>query len=798
MKFKLSIPTLFFLFIFSNAMSQIKITGKILDSYNKPIDLAEIMLLTTNNSEFKIELSNEKGNFQIKTIAGNYVLKIKKNEVILYSNSISVDKDTLLDVIKVDVPKNLQGVIVSSKKKTIEKKIDRLVFNVENSISSTGGDALESLKLTPGIRVQNDKITMIGKNSLSVMIDDRLILVSGDDLINYLKTIPSDNIKSIEVITTPPSKYDAEGNGGLINIRLKKVKVDSWSASLRGSYRKATYGSENFGSNFMYHKNKISVLADLSFFDRHSIYENRIEYTYPTEFWKNTIDINNRFKGLATKFNIEYELSSKTKIGIQYNGSKNRTNSNEEDRSSIYNLNLTSLNKLFLSNGNTINDGYNHSLNLNLIHKIDSIGKKISFDIDYFINNKDKKNPFNTTNINYQNPQENNYFTSNNSLQKIENFSSKIDFEMPYKWGNINFGGKISFTINNSDLEGKYYDIINQINQLYLSQNNIFKYKENNQALYFSFDNKINKKWSMKIGLRMETTQAIGLTSSSNQENKTNYIKLFPTTYLSYQANENNTFNIDFSRRINRPDYWELDPSRWYTGLNSYVIGNPFMQPSFSYNFEFSHAYKNLLVTTIAYNRTKNGFGQLTTFDLTNDTQIMIRENFYDNDYFMLQENANISINKWWTTSIGGALYYSKSNTFHETLAPEYKGFGGDFNTTQSLILNKPKTFLGEISFNYNFPTYEQPGKVLSNYSLDASMKYLMLQNKLSATLSVNNIFKSDIMRFRKTTQNIYQSYNQYYDTQSIRLSVSYKFGNNNLKITERKGSNIDEKNRAN
>jgi hypothetical protein len=267
---------------------------------------------------------------------------------------------------------------------------------------------------------------------------------------------------------------------------------------------------------------------------------------------------------------------------------------------------------------------------------------------------------------------------------------------------------------------------------------------------------------------------------------------------LSYQANENHTFNIDFSRRINRPDYWELDPSRWYTGLNSYVIGNPFMQPSFSYNFEFSHNYKNVLVTTIAYNRTENGFGQLTTFDLTNDTQIMIRENYYNNDYFMLQENANISINKWWTTTIGGALYYSKSNTFHVTLEPKYKGFGGDFNTTQSLILNKPKTFIGEISFNYNFPTYEQPGKVLSNYNLDASMKYMMLQNKLSATLSVNNIFRSDIMRFRKTTQNIYQSYNQYYDTQSVILSITYKFGNNNLKITERKGSNIDEKNRAN
>jgi hypothetical protein len=791
---------LFFIIIAlpNQLFSQINISGHIINQNNKPVELIEIQLQNKDSVLVKSELTNTEGKFTITIEKGEYLLFVKQLGTVLYKQKISVDQDHYLGEIRIiENQQQLEEVVITTKKKLIERKVDRLIFNVENSISATGGDALDALKVTPGIRVQNEKIAMIGKSGMSVMVDDKLIQLSGDDLINFLKTISSDNIKSIEVITTPPAKYDAEGNSGIVNIKLKKAKKDSWSANLTGSYKQTTYSSGNFGGNFMYQKNRISLLASATYYDSKYIYENRIEYTYPTEFWKNNIDIRNQLKGLVSKLNLEYELSNKSKIGIQYNGSQIRGHTGEEYQSSVYNLDMINLNKLFITNGNTNSTVYNHALNVNFTKKLDTLGKNFAIDVDYFINQKDKKNPFYTNNFDYQIPQENQYYTTNNSLQKIQNFSSKIDFEIPYKWANINFGGKLSLTTNDSNLNGNYYEIISQSNQLYLSQTNIFNYKENNQALYFSFDKKLGKKWTAKAGLRMEATQTKGYTSTLNQENKTNYLKLFPTVYLSHQANENNTFSLSLSRRIERPAYWELDPSKWYTGLNSYVIGNPFMQPSFAYNLEFSHAYKSLLITTLSYSKTENGFGQLTTFDIANDKQVMVRENYYNSNNFTLQENATININKWITSTMGGSVHYATTNTFYATLAPKYKGWGADFNSTQSLILNKQKTFTGEISFNYNFPTYSIIGKSLYNYSLDAGLKYVMLQNKLIVSLNAFNILRSDIIRFRNTSQNIAQSYNQYYDTQSIRLSVFYKFGNKKISVKEREGSNTEEKGRT-
>jgi hypothetical protein len=161
-------------------------------------------------------------------------------------------KDSIGNILE----KQIQEVEIQAKKKLVERKIDRLVFNVENSISAIGGDALDALKITPGLRVHNDKISMIGKSGMSVMVDDKLIQLSGEDLINYLKTISSDNIKSIEVITTPPAKYDAEGNSGIVNIKLKKTKPNQWSASFKSSYIQSTYPKGSVGGNFNYKKNK--------------------------------------------------------------------------------------------------------------------------------------------------------------------------------------------------------------------------------------------------------------------------------------------------------------------------------------------------------------------------------------------------------------------------------------------------------------------------------------------------------------------------------------------------------------
>lgn len=789
------------IFFSTNLFSQIKISGQINDEKNNPIEFIEIQLQNSDSIIVKSEITNIEGKFTITTEKGNYNLIVKQLGKIINQQKIIIDNNLNLGVINVISNQNqIKEVVITSKKKLIERKIDRLIFNVENSISASGSDALEALKITPGIRVQNETISMIGKSSMAVMVDDKIMQLSGDDLINYLKTISSDNIKSIEVITTPPAKYDAEGNSGLINIKLKKAKPDSWSSTIRSSYKQGRYGTTNLGSNFSYQKNKISLLADLSGLNGATIYENNITYSYPNQFWKAELRKKTNSKSLSSVFNLDYKINKKTKIGFQYLGNFAKPKENDYNTTNVYNSNQSDIQKSLNTFGINNSKASNHSLNFNLLNKFDDNGKQFTIDVDYFSFNNDKNNPFNSQNIDYITSQFTSNFVDNTSNQKVNNFSFKVDFTMPYKWANLEYGGKLSFTDTDSNINADFYDTTLGTNNLYLAQTNIFNFKENTQSLYLSSNKKIGKKWETKVGLRLENTQTIGFSETINQTNKNNYTKLFPTLYVSYEINDNNSLSFNASRRINRPTYGYLNPARWYQNLNSYTEGNPFLQPYYIKNFEFSHSYKDLFTTSISYAKVNNSTTQLTIHEVQNsiETQIFIRGNFYDQSYLSFKEDVNFSFSKWWKVYGNITAIYSKTDTNSIYLLPTYSGWYGAVSTTNTFTLNSSKTTLADCSFWYDIPNDSGIYTKNSISNLSFSVKKLLLDKKLTISLNANNILGTDRQTLKSVSGNVLQSFRQYYDSQYVRLSVSYKFGSSKVNVNQKKVGNQEEKQRTN
>lgn len=789
---------MFLVFSSSILYAQNQLIGKIINQNNTPINLVEVQLINQDSIAVKTEFTNKEGVFSLGIEKGEYVLKIVQIGKILYTQKIIVSQNLNLGEIKItENPQQLNEVVVN-KKKLIERKIDRLVFNVENSISANGGDALDVLKITPNIRVQNDQIAMIGKSKMSVMIDDRLVQLSGDDLINYLKTISSDNIKSVEVITTPPAKYDAEGNSGIVNIKLKKAKKDSWSTTLRSASTLATYFRQSEGINFMYQKNKWSVLADVSVGNPKYIYTNDQTYLYPNnEYWEDDIRHNNNYKYISPNLSVDYKINNTWTIGIQYLGSFDRVNTNEFYSTSIFQNNTKEdLLKFYNTNGKNKEDNYTHSLNFKTVHFLDTIGKKITIDVDYFNNDSEKDNPFYTTNTDYVLNQVEDFYTRNLGMQTINNFSTRIDFEMPYQWATLNYGGKISFTTNNAELDGKFYKLITQNPEIYLAQQTLFDYLENNQAFYFSTQKGLGKKWDAKAGLRIESTQTKGFSEELNQTNKNNYTKLFPTAYISYKPNDNHAFSLDYSRRIERPDYNSLNPARWYQNLNSVIYGNPFLQPSFTNNFSFSHNYKSLSNFSLWLSLGENASGQLTTYEEP-DTVKMKMLNYFNFTNIGVTESINFNVFKWWTNSSSVTFSFNKTKISTVYLNPNYSGRQADCNTTNTFILNKSKTLTGQLNFSYYLPSTFGEVTTTSYSSLDLSSKYAMLKNKLNITLSLNNVLNTDRATHKKITQGVDQSFNQYYDTRLIRLALSYKFGNSTIVLETKEGGNEEEKKRS-
>ena len=739
--------SLFFIaFLYCLSYGQYSITGKIINQNNQPIEFLDVSLVSNDTLIIDQYSTISDGSFILKTSNGNFELIIEEMGKTLSKRLINIDKDIDLGTIQItSEQQSLKEVVVQGKAKTYERLVDRLVFNVENSISAIGGDALDALKNTPSVKIKNDQISIVGKSTVNVLVNDRILQMNGEDLMSYLKSIPSANIKKIEVITNPPAKYEAEGNSGLINIVLKEAKANAWSTTLRSSYTQGIYGRLNNGINFSYSKDKFSALVDLSHYTGSNIYTNDMNYTYPQEKWNQKVRKKNSYRGLGLLTTLNYKIDENNTIGLQFNGGHGYNGNNEKTRTlSTKNNEII---KDFFTNSAANGNGDNYNLNLNYNHKFDTIGKKMMVDLDYMSNTGDNGNDF-ISEMNF-NKDRKSILSHNFNDKKIQNLSGRVDFNFPYKKGTWEFGTKMSSTKSDYKLNSIFTDINSGIDLL--TQNDHFKYTENVESLYLSYQRKLSDKWTTKLGLRGEYTQSKGNSISTKSITEKEYFKLFPTVFLQYQPSENHSFNFNFGRRIQRPSFWELNPNKWYSNPISYTEGNPFMQPAFVYNTELSYGYKDFIRAKIYYQNIKDGYGQIGFHqeeefegELT-QTQVFKRLNYYNALNYGINLSSTLKPFNWWEANIEFDFSLNKSMSKLDTsiLDKEYKGNSSSFSIYNNLNLNSKKTFTGQI--NYYLTPKGKNGEYYytSSSSLDIGFKYLVLDKKLTLSLMAYDIFKS-------------------------------------------------------
>ena len=775
--------------LFQNQVfSQIKISGQIKDKKNNPVEFIEIQLQNKDSIIFKSELTNAEGKFILETEKGEYSLIVRQLGVIYYKQNINANQDTNVGIINItEKEQQLQEVVITSKKKLIERKVDRLIFNVENSISASGGDAIDALKITPRVKVKNDNISMIGKNNMSVMVDDKLILLTGDELINFLKSIPSDNIKSIEVITTPPTKYDAEGNSGLINIKLKKSKLNQWNASLRSSYVQSTYPKGSFGGNFDYQKNKLSLYSNLNYVNGSNAPVETNKIYYPLGLWNEENKRRDFQNSVNGRIGADYKISEKFSVGMQYLGSFSKPKIAENSLTTIYNQTNSQIDSYINTLSENLGKNNNHSLNLNSTVVFDTIGRKMNINLDYFKFKNDDNRIFNTINL---------LSANNTSLQDIQNYSAKIDFEHPLKWINLSYGGKLSFIKTQNNVN--YFDTTLGTPIFVPTQSNEFNYDENTQAIYINGTKKLNEKWETQLGFRLENTQTEGVSKTLNQKNTNSYAKLFPTFYLTYTPNEKNAFSINYNKRINRPSYNRLNPFRWYSNPFSYTEGNPFLQPSFSNNLELNYTFNDNWSNSIYYSHTDNGFEQITIVDNTDNIQKTIAQNFFKTTIIGISESYTYNKLKWLSSTFSFDWNYSKSESLIPITNQNLNGSNAYFSISNDFNLNKNKTLLFNFSYWYNFKGTSDLDKNNAYSQLDASLKYFAFDKKLQISFNANDILSTNRPIYTSFTNNIQIDYKNYYDVRLFRLSLVYKFGNKNINVEKKEVGNQEEKERTN
>ena len=779
---------------FCLAQSTFKLKGKIA-SETTLLEWADVSIL---NSEGKIvdgTTTKQEGTFEITLKKGSYKINVSLLGFEEYEKVILLENDIDLGTILLkENANNLVEVVVQSKKKTIEQKTDRLVYNLENNVTNVGGDALSAINTAPGVVVKNDAINILGKGTSRVMIDGRMIELAGEELNNFLKSISASDIKNIEIISNPPAKYEAEGNCGLINIIMKKGARDSWKNTTTVSYDQNKYGIFTLRNNFFYNKNKFRFSASVNGKTGYRNIDETLDMYFAEGPTKMDVITKLKEQNVSGKVALDYDLSEKTSFGFQFLKDKNNPDFDSDISINKYNT-QNELQDITLNKSTTDKGSGNQTYNAHLIANLDDLKRKLSFDIDYFNYNSEFDRNFVANNYT---PDmifiDVNQSGRNISNQDIDNWSFKVDMEHPLQVMNLSYGAKMSFTNSISDV--LYYNTITGSPVLDSNQSNRFKYTENNQAIYVNADKKFNEKWNFQLGLRLENTRTNGFSETMSQTTENNYLKLFPTVYASYKKNENNTFSLNYGKRINRPRFDLLNPFRIYINSNSYSEGNPFLKPSFSDNFEFAHSYKEILRTSVFVNLVTDGYGVLFTSNPETNTQIVTRENYFKNLSYGIGQTYSATFADWWQSE--NSLYFSGAKTEFITAinATPSNSLQVDLSTNNTFVLGKTTKL--QIDFSYTTPFKSGLYEVGYASSFDIGFKQDLFNKTMQIAFLANDIFNTSYLKdYTSVVNGVKQVYSQKESNRFVRLSVVYNFGNKKINVKERNFGNQDERKRT-
>lgn len=745
-----------------NIYSQ-SIKGVFKDSNSAPLDLLVVSFVDKDSLTIEQSLTDDLGSFDILIPNGTYTLKAIFLGKLVYTQLIEVNGSIDLGTIIIDNSFHLNEIEVVFKKQIIERKIDRIVFNIENSSSSYGGDAIDALKVTPNVKVEGESISMVGKSSMRVMIDGQMLQYSGEALIAYLKSISSDKIKSIEVITNPPSKYEAEGNSGLINIVLKRAKERTWNSSIRTVYNQYSYPGLNLYENFDIQLKKFTFYNNISYSNgKYNIDENMKTYA-EEQLWNQISKATNDYTNISFKIGGEYKIANNWDLGVNYIFNKNKPKTLEKSDLIFSSYLDQKIDSLISTNSTQKNNARNHVINAYTKIKIDSLGKEVELIFDYF--NFDHKTG---KSLEYLDKTQSLNSLHNNNRQAISTYSTKLDFKLPYDWGTLSFGGKYSYikTNNNSDIRYNANPEHNLCDK--------FRYKEKAGALYITLNKSLGEKFELQGGLRSEYTKTEGISFSNEISEKNDYLEFFPTLYLLYSINTDTKFSASYGRRINRPQYNYLNPFKWIHNTHSYTVGNPFLKPSFTNNIEFNFIKGNWH-NSVYYSDMKDGYGQITVFE--EDVQKTIFDNYFNYKEIGVIETYYLSKLKWLSSSNTFNLSFIKSKSVSSVTDSKISGINCSFSTSNDFYFDKEKRYILNLSYWHYFNGIVDLKKHADISQLDISFKILFLNKNLQISISAYDLFKTNYPLYTRYTNQTKVTYRNYYDIRGGSISLTYKFG---------------------
>lgn len=789
------------------------INGTVLRPDQQKADAAIVNLLRAKDSILvKAVITDSVGQFEfLITKPDTYIISVGFVGAVKYYSKplgpINANQIIQLGTIQLNpsTASTLEEVTVTNKLPFVEKKIDRTVINPDALVTNAGTNALEVLEKSPGIQVDiNGNISLRGKQGVMVFVDDKPTYLSAADLANYLRSLPSSILATIEIMTNPPAKYDAAGNAGIINIKLKRTKTKGINGGINTSYGQGVYARTNNSFNLNYRINKINFFTNLSYNINNSYQDLFIERQYfkpGTSVINSTFNQNSYIKreasGFTGKAGFDYYINKKSTFGLVLNGFVNETVNTTTNNAQVGDATaqLQSLVKAYSPSDRDFN---NQSVNLNYTYKLNEKGKEISANADY-VGYNGATNQYLLNSI-YN---ANNIFVSSTNLvsnlpSNIDIWAAKIDYLNPLKNGG-RFESGVKSSIVNTNNVANFYDVINSQQKPNYDFSNNFTYKENINAAYVNY-NFNHKKISFQTGLRFENTNIEG-TQLGNPVRKDSsftrtYNNLFPTVFMLYRLDSagNHQMGLSVGRRINRPDYQSMNPFTYPLDRFTLYSGNPYLQPTFSQNIELSHTYKNRFTTAFEFTYVKDVISE--TIQQENGIFYSRPGNLGEQYAYSLSFNGAFNPVKWWVLQLYTEVTMNdfRSKIYGQQL--NNKGTYWYFGPTNQFTINQK--WSAELSGTYTTKVVVGQFFTIPVWTMRMGLSKKILKEMGSLKFSLNDIFYTnqpggDILAVASSTA----KWKSFLDTRVATISFSYRFNKGKSLNARNTGGTDAEKGRV-
>jgi hypothetical protein len=775
-----------------------KITGSVLDATQSPIPYANVFVTNESNDVVEGTITNEEGGFVLEVNEGNYAITISYLGFKDWRENVTITKALQIDTIILEEDLNqLDEVIVVAKQKLITRNGDKIIMNVANNAFTKGKSTTEILKYAPFVRVDpsSNGISIKGL-AVNILINGKRTNLNNENLMSYLDGLGENELKSIEIISNPSARYDAEGLGGTINIITNTPK----KKGLNGGINSLAIFSKFFSySNSVQINSRVTDKFSISAFllnqdTKNLSEEDRVETLLSPRTIYNYAKIDTtESSDLFANIDLSYDITPNDEVVLQF-----RVLDNNSERAQSNDLTITD-DLVTPSTGIYGNDGdvNYYAVGLNYNKKLDTLGQRLTFITDFYDSDNQSLNRY-----------ENRFFdqdenlVDSNSRRSIGNssfkiFSSQIDYTKPFDQNNrLELGGKYSSVQNESN---SLFE--NRIGDEFLIDTNFtneFDYDEQIIAGYASYGsrNVFKSKLNVQLGLRLEHTIGEGRIETNNFTLNKNYTNLFPSVFINKPLKDNKSIGVSYSRRINRPNYSRFNPTIFYITDFTSQVGNPDLNPAYTNSFEFNYNSSNLNVL-LYYNDISGEAREILTRLSDNELRYQWR-NIDENSTYGVSLSYNQKVNDWWTVFLSSSWYGKKYLSTFDDVVENIDVSKGTFQTRIATQFTLPYEISTEVSFEYNgSETYGQfeSGENFAFY-IDISKK---ISDKLSLYVKVIDPFDRLRYQFENSQQGIRTTQFRNNFSRALRLSLRYNFDlGGKTKNVRYKRSSKNLKNRSN